>query len=429
MLAVSHWRSGRLTVHSGVTELRLERMVHGGACIARVQGGRLALVHGGIPGELVRTELTTVAGVPQGRVLELLEPSPDRQEPTVHPGLDLDHVTYTRQLDLKRSIVVDALQRALPRDSELPEVLPAVASPQEWSYRNTVQPVVVRGRLGYRLPGSHDVQLLERDPVASEAIATAWSTLQRIGVGKGIRELVFRGNDDGEVLVALVAAASARNYLEYAHELVKAGFSGVSHAQYDPRGRFRSGSRRLTGSRQVRQRFGRFELSMAVDGFAQPNAAAAGVLYGRLQELAGTGTRAHELYAGSGAISFHLADSFQQVYAFEIDSGSVRRGRSDAERLGIDNVSFLAGDVRRLEFGEGADLVTVDPPRSGLNKDVRDLITSSDAGRLQYVSCDAATWARDVAAFSSQGWRLAYVEPFDFYPHTHHVELLSQLVR
>lgn len=413
----------------GVVELRLERMVHGGACLARLRGGALALVHGGIPGELVRVELRSRSGVQQGRVDAVLEPSPDRVEGTRHPGLNLDHVNYGRQLELKHGIVLDALERALPRGSELP-VLPETApSPEQWGYRNTVQPSAVKGKFGYRLPGTHEVQLLREDPAANSAIREAWQIMLDSGLPKGVREVVFRGNDSGEVLVALVASASARNYLEPAHELVRRGITGVAYAQFDPRGRFRSGADRLAGGRQLRQQFGQFELSISASSFAQPNAAAAGELFLELQQLAGSGENAHDLYAGGGAISFHLAGNFGSVHAFEIDGASVRRGRADAERLGLSNVEFHGGDVRQHDFGKGADLIAVDPPRSGLGKEVRQAITDSDANRLLYVSCDAATWARDVADFLAQGWKLDHARPWDFQPQTHHVELLSLLRR
>lgn len=404
-------------------------MVHGGACLARLPGGRLALVRGGIPGETVRTELRTVAGVQQGTVLEVISPSADRVEPTRHPGLDLDHIAYPRQLELKRETVIDALRRALQGDEWPGTVAATVASPETWNYRNTVQPVVLKGRLGYRKPASNEVVLLDGDPVANQAIRTAWQTVQEAGIAKGVREIVFRGVDSGEALLVLVASASARNFLDYAHDLVARGIAGVAYAEFDPRGRFRRGSQRLAGSRQLQQVFGDFSLSVTASSFAQPNTRAAGLLYRRLKDIAGQGQEAHDLYAGSGAIAFHLAGGFDRVYAFEIDRSSVKRGSRDADRLGLDNVQFEGGDVKQADFGRGADLISVDPPRSGLGREVRDLIHASDAGRLVYVSCDVATWARDVADFSSRGWQLELVEPFDFQPHTHHVELLSRLTR
>jgi len=125
----------------------------------------------------------------------------------------------------------------------------------------------------------------------------------------------------------------------------------------------------------------------------------------------------------------HLAKQFKQVTTLDIDKRSITKGEQDAKRLGINNLSFIKADAKRLELSPSLDLIVVDPPRAGLNKDVRALISSSSTSRLIYVSCDVATWARDLAEFEKMGWRLETVEPFDFYPHTHHIELLSVLVR
>lgn len=404
-------------------------MVHGGVALARLRGGRLVLVRGAIPGELVRAEPEEVSGVLRAQVIEVLEGSPDRLPAPEHPGLDYGHIRYERQLQLKHEVVVDALRRALKGASEAPAVATVEASPAIWGYRSTVQPVVVAGRLGYRLPGSDKAVALEHDPTANEAIQAIWLEIGNRGLPKGVREVAIRGNDQGEVLLALIATSPQRSLLPYAHDLVRAGVKGVAYAAHDPRGRFRGGSSRLAGARRISQRYGAFEVSVSVSSFAQPNPAAASELYRQLAAAAGGGSVALELFAGSGVIAFHLAGSFNRVDAVEIDRGSVERGRDDAERLGVDNVHFHRSDVRGESIPAEVELVAVDPPRAGLGRETREAISGSRAGRLIYVSCDPATWARDVAHLQASGWRLELVRPFDFYPHTHHVELLSLLVR
>ena len=404
----------------------LERPVHGGAALARVEGGRVALVRGGIPGEEVEADLEERSGVLQGRVTRVLTASPDRVTPPEHPGLDYGFIRYERQSELKREVVRDALSRSLKREVEVPPVRPA---PLLWRYRSAVQPAVTPGGLGYREPESHEAVVLASDPVANEAINNVWEVWGRLRVPKGVREVVFRGNDRGEVLASLVATAPAKTLLPFAHELIKAGLTGVSYAPHDPRGRFRGGSERLAGARSIRQRYGDFDISVSATNFAQPNPSAASELYKALQTLAASGGLALDVYAGSGIIGMHLAAGFERVTALEIDRGSVVRGERDAARLGVANLDFVKADARRLVIPEGTDLVAVDPPRAGLNKEVRRVLTASSAPRLVYVSCDVATWARDVAAFEAAGWRLEHVQPFDFYPHTHHVEMLSLLVR
>jgi 23S rRNA (uracil1939-C5)-methyltransferase len=405
--------------------LELAKMVHGGLCLAKLPDGRVALVRGGLPGEVVEAELAIKAGVLQGRVWEVLEPHPARIPASEHPGLDYSFVRYETQLALKREVVTDALQRSLKREVEVPALVPA---PSRWAYRSAVQPAATRNGLGYRAMGSHDVTVLANDPVASEAIQRLWPRLaaQRL---KGVREVAFRANDDGEVLACLIASASARNYLELAHALLREGLSGVSYAPFDARGRFRSGFTRLAGERSIRQRYGDYAISVTATSFAQPNPAAATRLYQELSIWAGEGRRALDLYAGSGIIGMHLATRYQEVVAFDIDRSSIVRGQRDAERLGLDNLSFVKADAKRLGALPEADLIAVDPPRAGLAKPLREAIVASSARRLIYVSCDVATWARDVAHFVASGFALERFQPYDFYPHTHHIEMLSLLVR
>ncbi len=401
-------------------------MIHGGLALGRLADGRVALVRGGLPAELVEAELAEKKGVLQGAVVAVLEASPDRILPPEHPGLDYGFIRYQRQLALKREVVRDALQRARGPEADLLETVP---SPKLWNYRNTVQPVATKAGLGYRRLESHEVVILDDDPVANEAIGRVWRLWSDLKAPKGIRELVLRGNEGGEVLAAFIATASARSLLPFAHTLLEAGVAGVGYAPHDPRGRFRSGSERLAGARSIRERYGRFAVDVTAQSFAQPNPEAASVLYRRLERLAPGGGLALDLYAGSGVIGMHLLSKYQRVTALEIDSGSVTRGQRDAERLGLGGLQFVKADAKRFDLPEDAELVAVDPPRAGLGKEVREMLDGSSASALLYVSCDAATWARDVADFAARGWRLAHAEPFDFYPHTHHIELLSLLTR
>jgi 23S rRNA (uracil1939-C5)-methyltransferase len=406
--------------------VKLKRMVHGGNALARLKDGKVALIRGGIPNEVVKADVTEKSGLVQGKVVEVLEASTERVETPEHPGLDYGFIKYERQLELKREVIGDALSRSLKREVEIPNVR---AAPKIWKYRNTVQPVVTRDGLGYKEEGSHDTVLLETDPTANEAINNLWQQWKNLNAPKGIHEVVFRANDEGDILLSLIASASAKNYLEFAHHLVREGINGVSYAQYDERGRFRSGSEKLAGEKTILQPYGKFSISVSSTNFAQPNSSAATQLYEALEDLVPSGNLALDVYAGSGIIGMYLSSKFKRVIALEIDRGSVTRGQHDVERLGIGNLEFLKTDAKYLEIPEGTDLITVDPPRSGLNKEVRQVINTSNVKQLIYVSCDVATWARDVAEFEKAGWHLKQFEPFDFYPHTHHIELLSWLER
>ena len=124
-----------------------------------------------------------------------------------------------------------------------------------------------------------------------------------------------------------------------------------------------------------------------------------------------------------------IADRYETVTAIEIDRASVERGDRDALSMGLDNIVFLFKDARSLKLPDGIDLLVVDPPRAGLNKKLRQAILTSDVSAIIYLSCDVATWARDVTHLTQGQYQLDYVRPFDFFPHTHHFEILSQLRR
>ena len=439
------------------TELTILRQVHGGRGLARLPDGRIALVTGGIPGERVRARLEDRKGVLLGEVTSVLESSPDRVAPPAHPGLALGHIAYARQLELKREVVRDALARATGEPVEVGPVTPA---PALWGYRNAVQPAVGAG-LGYRLPGSEELVALDSDPTANRGVNEAWAVLRGLGVGgpggkeprsasggtsvpagaaqttsgkpptrvPRLAEVAIRANDEGEALVALIGSGPSSAALDLAHRLVERGISGVSWAPYDPRGRFRGGSEKLTGKRMILQRFGPYPLSVTATTFSQPNPAAASALFAELQRWAGSGSAAVELFAGGGAIAMHLAGSYELVTAIEVDKGAVERGKRDAARLGLHNVELFRTDARRLDLKPGPELFVVDPPRAGLAAELRAGLAAAVTERLLYVSCDVATWARDVADLQRRGLRLTRFVPYDFYPHTHHIEVLSLLER
>ena len=384
------------------------------------------LVDGALPGERVLAEVEQRSGVLQGHTVEVLEASPDRVEVPRHPGLDLGFARYQAQLHLKGEVLRDAAHRA---QLVLPDPDLAVRpSPEPWGYRSSVQPAVRDGQLGYRSEGGRGFVALDEDPTANLGVQRAWRRLAEAALPGSVREVAIRGNDRGEALLALVATAPAKAYLDLAHRLIGEGVAGVALAPWDPRGRFRAGKSRLAGAREILQRYGRFELSVSATAFAQPAPAAAGVAFEELAALSPGGARAVDLFAGGGAIAFHLAGRYHEVVAVEVASESVARGRRDAERLGIDTVRFERIDARQVELPDAGTIV-VDPTRSGLARGLRDRIDEASAGTLLYLSCDVASWARDAADFVARGWCLTRLQPFDFQPHTHHLELLSVFAR
>src|SRR5262249_28089650 len=138
--------------------------------------------------------------------------------------------------------------------------------------------------------------------------------------------------------------------------------------------------------------------------------------------------------AGNGAISVLLARRSRHVYGVEIAPAAVADAVRNARENGIENCTFLPGEVRHvlptlMRDGVRADVVVADPPRAGFHPKALNALATLGPARLVYVSCNPSTLARDVADLVRQGYRLEWVEPVDMFPQTPHIEAVARLRR
>lgn len=410
-------------------ELSIEKVVAGGLGLARTEAG-VVLVRGALPGETVRAEVRAGKGVQQGVTREVLTASPDRVDAPELPTTDLAHASYEAQLRYKREFVQEAMSRiAKLGAAQVQAVAPTVASPRQWAYRNTAQYLVTPSGLAYRERRSNSALSVEQDPLIMENIQTIIRLLDTSKL-EGVQELSLRGSRlTGEVVAALVAPGDPRTYLKAADELMDCGVVGVSLAAPAAR-RFSAGVQLVAGESEIMEQYGEVQVSVSASGFAQINPEAAGLAYIHAARLAGNGPMAVDLYGGSGAIGRHLAPHFGRVVVLDTDFDALARGRHDIRAAGTRNMTFRDGDAAQLYHSSlQAGVIVVDPPRVGLSEMARDAVHQSAALRLVYVSCDPATWARDVGDLVRRGWELGEVTPHDFYPQTSHVEVVSVLTR
>ncbi|GAA6756072.1 RsmD family RNA methyltransferase [Thermus thalpophilus] len=401
--------------------LRVEKLVPGGFGLARTEEGAI-LVKGALPGEVVRGRPVRRKGALFLEDVEILEAHPKRHPHPLPPSADLP-LAYEAQLPLKEALVQDALERIAKLQAPL---LPIHPSPRPLGYRTAAQYArYPLGGLAYRLPESHTLYPLEEDPLVAEPLAWAFRLLRTWPLP--VEEVVLRGSLlEGKVLLGLIGG-SLEALKRPAKALVKEGFAGVVWAEPSPKGRFRGRVTPLHGERTLLERFGPLTATVSVESFSQVNPLAAGDLLAEAEGLVQGGKRALELYAGSGLLSLLLAPRYGEVVAVEVSKEAVRRGEADRRRLGVENLRFHRGDVREAARFGRFDLVVVDPPRAGLTPEVRAYLLESRPAEILYIACDPATWARDVGVLAEGGYRLAFVRPYDFFPFTHHVEVLSLL--
>ena len=391
----------------------IERIVAGGAGLARTQAGTV-LVRGVLPGERVLARLAQRKGYRSGEVIRILEPSPERVNFPLPPSADLP-LNYPAQLEVKGELLKETLFRVGRVEYQVDPVVP---SPRELGYRASAQYALWQGHPAYRLPGTRNLIPLSNDPLVAEPLARILPIIGQIEA----QEVVLRGSLLTGEVVAGVIVENPPQLPESWQEL-----AGIIWGQ-PAKGRFWGKTQLLQGRREIEEDFGGIKANVGPASFAQVNPLAAGELYRDAAALVSAGQQAIELYAGSGVFSLHISSKFDEIAAIEISPDAVRRGRSDAKRNKATNIKFIQADAQSFE-SLTADLVVVDPPRAGLHPAVRAALTKSELNQLLYISCDPASLARDLGFLIKSGWQLKLIRPYDFYPYTHHLEVLTLLER
>ena len=434
-------------------ELTVDTLAHGGNGVARLDG-YVVFVAGALPGDRVRAVVGKAKrAYAEARAVEILEPSPDRIEPlAAHPGAPWQVLSYDRQLEVKAEQVGDALRRIGRLEGfEQEPIVPAV---EQWRYRNKLEYSFGTGPdgalvCGFHAPGRFDqivpiddcLLASERGNAAREQVL-AWCREQGLGAwdrrdGSGLlRNLVVReGRRTGELQVRLVTSPGA---IDASGLAAAVDCEGLFWTQASALGETTQGgqTKRLAGSKRLREQVGELEFLISPEAFFQTNTEMAEVLYGAAVELAGL--RGHErvfdLYSGIGTIGLALASRSREVIGVEIVEPAVADAIDNARRNEITNASFYAGDIRLamrdlVEQAGRPDVCVIDPPRAGLSQKVVRRIIEAAPKRIVYVSCNPTTLAPNAAQLVEAGYALRRVRPVDMFPQTPHIECVALLER
>ena len=415
--------------------VRIRGLSSDGAGVGNLDDGRVVFVPRTAPGDEVRVRVTH--GKPRwarGQLRELIVPSPNRVSPACPyyeecGGCTLQHVEYAQQLHWKGDIVGAALRRISHIDVEPPEVVP---SPRERGYRSRVTFTLIRLQGGRVVAGFHHLGVPHRIVDVEDgcilpepAVASAWTGLRRAW-GEGARRLpagrklrlTLRAVDEGVILVVEGGRGPGRPdiLLREVEGLVAVWADG-------PKG----GGKLLAGLTHVHDtRFGE-TIETGPTTFLQVNREASEALHRWVVEQGGvkTGEKVVDAYCGVGMYGRDLARRGADVLGIERDAEAAKAAARDAP----EGFTVWTGAVEdRMAEALPADLVVLNPPRSGVEARVTEVLRATGPPRLIYVSCDPATLARDIGRLASS-YEVVDVRAFDLFPQTAHVEVVVVLKR
>jgi len=192
----------------------------------------------------------------------------------------------------------------------------------------------------------------------------------------------------------------------------------------------------LSGQEYIQEDLNGFIFDIGIDTFAQVNPRAAADFYQAIRGYAGlSGSQdVLDLFCGSGGIGMFLAGQAKSVLGVELSPEIVEAARRNASQNNIANISFFAQDARKFlnaspELCKDVQTLVLNPPRSGVcAKLVRTILRGLTPETIIYSSCNPATQAQDLKLLS-EAYGIELCQPFDFFPHTRHVECLAVLQR
>lgn len=420
-----------------------------------------------IPGDVVDVELLRKKkSFGEGRIQTLKKASEHRVEPFcehfgVCGGCKWQHMTYNAQLLFKQQSVENALTRIGKVDTSSME--PILASGQTEYYRNKLEYTFSNKKwltsvddnvdgmnmdaLGFHVPGRFDKILnvnhcyLQEDPsnvlrnsVREFAIANDISFYDLRGHSGVLRNLIIRISSTGELMVIVVFAYPEEGQVELLMSFIQEKFPSITSLLYIINQKkndtiFDQEIEIYNGRDFIYEEMEGLKFKVGPKSFYQTNSAQAYELYKITRDFAGLSGHelVYDLYTGAGTIANFVAKYAKEVVGVEYVPSAIEDAKINSEINGVKNTKFYAGDMKDVltahfiaQHGK-PDVVITDPPRAGMHTDVVARLLEMEAPKIVYVSCNAATQARDLTLLAEK-YDVVRIKPVDMFPHTQHVE-------
>lgn len=440
-------------------ELIINNYSYQGEGIGRVNNFTV-FVAGAILEERARVKIIEVKkNFARGRLEEVISSSPHRIKPLcpVYPlcgGCHLQHILYEKQLEIKKGIVENALDRI---GNQKIKALPTIGMKDPWRYRNKgyfqVNQEKGRVQLGFYKAGSYDfvptsgcflfsLQINRLVSYLEDQLSLQKVTVYNSKTGGGnLRNVLIReSRSTGEIMIVFFTKEDNLGFDQNVlNDLVRTFPQVVSIYQNINRSPktvlMGKDFRLLKGKPDLEDAIGLFKFKISPRSFFQVNAAQAEILNEKVLEYANLSGEETVIdsYCGTATISIYAAKQSEKVYGIEVEKSAVRDAKINCELNGISNLKLFTGKAEEWLYkwrrsGEEVHLIIVDPPRRGCSSKVLKGIIKIKPKKIIYISCNPATLARDLKYLTKDDdYKLKKVLPIDMFPQTSHIECIVSL--
>lgn len=439
----------------------IEKLSNLGFGIAKYEG-LVIFVENACPGDKLKVKITKLTkNYANAQIVEILEKSSHRVESfcamqNVCGGCQLQFIDYDYQLKLKKEIVEDAMKSIANLDVEIKD---PVASPEMKNYRHKVQYPIAQTKVskrilaGYYKPKSHEIVNIKHCPIQPDICDTIIEFIRNSAFDYAIsgynekkhagdlRHVVIRvSKATGKVLVTLVVNSTKvfeklKDFSQNLYDNFKE-ITGVCVNFNSKKTNVIMGDKTelIVGKDYIKERILDKTFRIGPKTFFQINPKSAENIFAFVKEYIKnnfTDPIVLDAYAGVTSFGITIADVCRKIVSVEENKEAVDFAAETIELNEIKNIELHNMDAQKFFEKElktkkrKFDAIILDPPRKGCSEESLDYaiqLCKKDGGKIIYVSCNPATLARDLKYLASKGAKVEFIQPFDMFCHTYHIE-------
>ena len=455
-------------------EIEIEKIVFGGEGLGRIDGFTV-FVPMSVPGDKLEIDIISVKkSYARGLITRIIEPSKDRIEDLSKvsfedfDGCDFGMLKYEKQLEYKDKMLEEVLTKISGTDLENVQVGKIIGSDEKVNYRNkTAEPFFKKDGIiqtGFYSRKSHNVFLAKESLLKSEiAKIIIDKFLQKVNSFSGtkkefkvfneinntgfLKQIMVRNNEKNEVMIIVIVNKNSQynqlsKILEEMYdenECIKSVYISVKTEQNNV---ILGKNVHLFGSQYLEEEMEGLKFKIYPNSFFQINKKQALKLYDTAIEFLNeeknnkNNGKIYEktvidAFSGTGTIAMMLSKNIRKVIGIESVESSTLAAKLTSHENSIQNVEFVNGKVEKelpkILKRENIGAIVFDPPRRGIEEIALKSVIKNKIEKIVYISCNPATFARDVKILTENGYVLKKITPVDMFPQTAHIEVVGLL--
>ena len=437
-----------------------------GEGITKIDGYTI-FINGAIKGEKCKILIVKVTkSHAYGKIIEIMEKSKHRVEAdcTTYKrcgGCSLRHIEYNKTLEMKRDVVQNLVNKALENKITVNDT---IGMEKPYYYRNKAQYPFGIDKNGDKVFGiyakrTHEIIEIDdckiQNPISEKMAREVLEFVRENNIsiyneetGKGlVRHLIVKvGIKTNEVMCVIVLNGEKFEKEQEFVNILLEKFNKDNKNEFKIKTIVKNINTKnsnvilgdknivLYGDGYINDKLGKYIFKISPMSFYQTNPVQTEILYNKAIEAAKLKKSdvVLDLYCGIGTIGIYASSLVNKVYGIEIVEQAIEDAKENARINNIENIKFRCGAVENIledlikEENITPNIVFVDPPRRGLDKNTVDNILKLKPEKVIYISCNPATMVRDINMMEAE-YDVKEIQPVDMFPYTSHVECCSVL--